>query len=166
MILRNFFKDYIDGTSEKAIVADRKIFLCHLTQAVLSGIETDGNLSSVYVTSRSLKHLFDKKPAEEFMFLLDNLHKVVKYPDKIYKNKNAKRGSFCFVKRIGDFEYLCSLEVAILFFEFGAVEIGDRKKEIQIATAFRLRDDKYIKNYTLLWDWGNGNPHRSALDAP
>jgi len=142
------------------------MFLCHLTQAVLNGIETGGNLSGVYITSRLLKHLFDKKPAEEFMFLLDNLHKVVKYPDKIYKNKDAKRGSLCFIKRIGDFEYLCSLEVAILTFEHGSTGLGGEKKEIQIATAFRLRDDRYIKNYTLLWDWGNGNPHRSALDAP
>lgn len=157
MILRNFFKNYIDGTTEKAIVVDRKIFLRHLTQAVLNGIKTEGNLSGVYVTSRSLKHLFDKKPAEEFMFILDNLHKIVKYPDKIYKNKDAKRGFFCFVKRIGDFEYLCSLEIVIL---------SDGKKEIQTATAFRLRDEKYIKKYTLLWDWGNGDPHRSALDAP
>ena len=166
MILRNFFKTYIDGTLEKAIVANRKMFLCHITQAVLSGIEADGNLNSVYVTSRSLKHLFDKKPAEEFMFLLDNLHKIVKYPDKIYRNKDAKRGSFCFIKRIGDFDYLCSLEIVTLPFELGATELGSEKKEIQIATAFRLRDDKYIKNYTLLWDWGNGTPHRSALDAP
>ena len=166
MILRNFFRNYIDGTPEKAIVADRKMFLCNLTQAVLSGIEIVGKPSGVYVTSRSLKHLFDKKPAEEFMFLLDNLHKIVKFPDKIYKNKDAKRGSFCFVKRIGDFDYLCSLEIIILPFELGVTELGGEKKEIQIVTSFRLRDDKYIKNYTLLWDWGNGNPHRSALDAP
>ena len=174
MILRNFFKDYIDGTLEKAIVADRKMFLCHLTQAVSNGIKTNKNINNVHITSRLLKHLFDKKPAEEFMFLLDNLHKIVKYPDKIYKNKAAKRGCFCFVKRIGDFEYLCSLEVIkippAIFGEavFGVSEFGAEKEreEIQIATAFRLRDGKYIKNYTLLWDWGNGNPHRSALDAP
>ena len=40
------------------------------------------------------------------------------------------------------------------------------RDEIQIVTAFRLRDDKYLKNYTLLWDWRNGNPHRSVLDTP
>ena len=44
MILRNFFKDYIDGTLEKAIVADRKMFLCHLTQAVSNGIKTNKNI--------------------------------------------------------------------------------------------------------------------------
>lgn len=161
MILRNFFKEYIDGTPEKAMVADRRMFLCYLTKAVISGIDIGENVSGVYVTSRSLKHLFDKKPAEEFMFLLDNLHKIVKYPEKIYKNKDAKRGSFCLVKRIGDFEYLCSVEIVSLPLEF-----RNEKREIQIATAFRLRDDEYIKNYTLLWDWGNGNPHRSALDTP
>jgi len=38
-------------------------------------------------------------------------------------------------------------------------------EEIQIATAFRLRDSDYIKKYTLLWSWEDGTPHRSALDT-
>lgn len=151
-ILKNFFERYIQGTPEKAIVLDRKIFLCHLTNEVSNVLEIDGRAGGVYITSRCLKHLFDKKPAEEFMFLLDHLHEVAKYPDMIFCNKDGKRGGYCLVKKIGSAEYLCSIEVAT--------------DEIQIATAFRLRDEKYIKNYTLLWDWGNGNPHRSALDAP
>lgn len=154
--LQEFFRKYVEGTPYKAAVAERKMFLCFLTKAVQEGLGIADSIRGVYVTSRALKHLFDKKPAEEFMFLLNNLHKIVKYPDKIYQNKSGKRGEFCFTKRIGDSEYLCSVEI---------VEIV-LAKEIQVATAFRLRDDNYIKNYALLWDWGNGNPHRSALDAP
>lgn len=108
------------------------------------------------------------------MFLLDHLHEVSKYPDKIYENKTSKRGGYCFVKRIGSAEYLCSLEIVKIPFALlgeespGIIEPAAENEvdEIQIATAFRLRDDKYLKNYTLLWDWGNGNPHRSALDTP
>ena len=154
--LNEFFRKYIEGTPYKAIVAERKMFLCHLTKAVRNGLAVHDTINGAYITSRSLKHLFDKKPAEEFMFLLNNLHRIVKYPDKIYQNKSGKRGEFCLTKRIDDSEYLCSIEI---------VEVSSFK-EIQLATAFRLRDDKYIKNYALLWDWGNGSPHRSAFDAP
>ncbi len=151
-ILQDFFEKYIKGTSEKAIVADHKIFLCHLTNAVCDGIKIANNIGKVYITSRVLKHLFDKKPAEEFFFLVDNLHKIVKYPDKIYQNKTSKRGGYCLVKRIGDLDYLCSIEVARILCD------GIELEEIQIVTAFRLRDNDYIKKYILLWSWEDGIP--------
>lgn len=155
MFLKEFFKRYIEGTVEKAIVADRKMFLCHLTKSVTEGIGINHSVKKVYISSRCLKHLFDKKPAEEFLFIVDHLHEIVKYPDKIFENKKGKRGELSLVKKIGNEKYLCSIEIVSI----------NNNKEIQIATVFRLRDEKYIKNYTLLWDWGNGNPHRSALDT-
>jgi len=152
-ILQDFFEKYIKGTSEKAIVVDCKILLCCLTNAVCLGIGIDKTLGKVYVTSRALKHLFDKKPAEEFFFLIDNLRKIVKYPDKIYNNKVSKRGAYCLVKRIGGLDYLCSIEIV------GASPDKDLViEEIQVATAFRLRDSDYIKKYTLLWSWEDGIP--------
>lgn len=162
MFLKEFFKKHIENTQEKAAVADRKMFLCQLTKAVVKGINLDDSAKSVYITSRCVKHLYDKKPAEEFLFIINHLHKAVKYPDKIYENMRGKRGDFCFVKRIGNEEYFCTIEIL----EINISGADSAAKEIQVATAFRLRDEKYIKNYTLLWDWGNGNPHRSALDAP
>lgn len=168
MYLRKFFKKYIENTAEKTEVADHKICLCGLTKAVMEGINIDHPIKkNVYITTKCLKHLFDKKPAEEFFFIVNHLHKVVKYPDKIYKNKNGKRGEFCLMKEIENEKYLCSIEIVSIVFISKEKEVEEREiKEIQIATAFRLRDEKYIKNYTLLWDWGNGNPHRSALDTP
>ena len=155
-LLNKFFDQYIKGTVEKAAVVNRKIFLCNLTNAVCVGIGVNKKTKKVYITSRAVKHLFDKKPAEEFFFLIENLHKVVKYPDKIYKNKPGKRGENCLVKRIGDVNYLCSIEI---------ISSSEYDQEIQIATAFRLRDDNYIKKYTLLWSWGVDIPHRGALDT-
>lgn len=174
MDLKGFFKRHIRNTPEKAIVIDRKIFLCNLTNAVLKGIELDDSIKGTYITSRCLKHLYDKKPAEEFDFILNHLLEVVKHPDRIYKNLPGKRGSFCFVKRLGNEEYFCTIEILEIppavcgEAELGVSQLGQNSiaREIQIATAFKLRDEKYIKNYTLLWDWGDGDPHRSALDAP
>ena len=173
MFLRDLFKKYIEATPEKAIVANRKICLCYLTKAVTVGICVDHSIKNVYITTRCLKHLFDRKPAEEFLFIVNKLHRIVKYPDRIYKNKKGKRGEFCFVKNIGNEEYFCSIEILeIPSAVYGGSEFGTSKygknsitKEIRIATAFRLRNPKHIKNYTLLWDWGNGNPHRSVLDT-
>ena len=155
--LADFFAEYIKDTQEKANVPDRKLFLCRLTMAVAKGINIEESARGVYITSRCLKHLFDKKPAEEFLFILKHLYEIVRYPDKIYLDSREKRGEFCFIKTIGNSEYFCSIE---------KVRTPVVVSEIQIATVFRLRDDKYIKKYTLLWDWGNGAPHRSALDTP
>lgn len=150
--LYNFFEKHIKDTAEKAAVEDRKFLLCKLTLAVAEGLKIEKFFRNVHISSRCLKHLFDKKPAEEFLFIVKHLREIAKYPDKIYLNREGKRGEICFVKKIGDFGYICSLH-----------KLG---QEMQIATAFRLRDKNYIKKYTLLWDWGNGEPHRSALDAP
>lgn len=38
--------------------------------------------------------------SQEFLFIIDHLHEMIRYPDKIYLNKDAKRGCFCFVKRM------------------------------------------------------------------
>ncbi|MEI7425640.1 MAG: hypothetical protein WCK16_01775 [Candidatus Moraniibacteriota bacterium] len=176
MYLSKFFENYIKGTPQKAIVANRKVLLCRLTEAVIEGIEIKNSAKNVYITSRCVKHLFDKRPAEEFLFIIDHLHEIVKCPDRIYGNAEGKRGDFCLTKRISNEEYLCAVEIL----EISSVvrecnELAGSNKasadltvrEIQVSTAFRIRDEKYIiKNYTLLWDWGNGNPHRSALDTP
>lgn len=174
--LRKFFRKYIDGTLAKAIVVNKKMFLCNLTNAVIRGINIDNNLKGVYINSRCLKHLYDKKPAEEFIFILDNLHKVVKYPDKVFKNIDSKRGEFCLVKKLGDSKYFCSIEIIRISTQTNldttlleTMYLDDdliSLEEIQVVTAFRLRNNKYLKNYTLLWDWEDDNPHRSALDAP
>ena len=162
-VLKEFFQKYIENTPYKAVVVDKKMLLCRLTAAVSRGIDIGYQKRRVYITTRCLKHLYDKKPAEEFLFLIKNLYEVVRRPEKIYQNRKGKRGEIGFVKRIGNFEYFCSIETMAIDISVGFTGLSE---ELQIATAFRLRDDAYIKKYTLLWDRGNGNPHRSALDAP
>lgn len=92
--------------------------------------------------------MYDRKPAEEFVFLLDYLYEIVKNPDRVYFNKAEKRGMFGFVRNIQNDDYFCSIEVL--------------SGTAQIATAFRLRDSSYIKNYTLLWSWKDGDLPRNV----
>lgn len=114
MYLANFFKKYIKDTPKESIVADKKTYICGLTKTVLYQIKNhfnENNLSKkVSISTKCLKHLYDGKPAEEFFFLINNLHKVIKYPEKIYKNLDGKKGDFCFVKNINGDDYMCSIE--------------------------------------------------------
>jgi len=142
--LHSLHKRYIRGTQPKAIVENKKVFLCYLTAAVHKG----GGFSTrnVYITTKVLKHMYDKKPAEEYDFLLVHLPQLIKYPDHIYENRNGKRGNICFTKSIKNQQYFCSLED------------DTEAQEIMIVTAYRIRDKKYLEKYSLLWSWRDDAP--------
>jgi len=144
-VAKIFYK-YIENTPPKAIVTMETIYICRLTSAVLkiTGL-TD---FKVYLNTKVLKHLYDKRPAEEFDCIICHLHEVIKYPEKIYKNKTSKSGDYCLVKKIDDFEYFSSLQLSN----------EDDMVKISVVTAFRIRDEKYLKNYELLWSWKGGTP--------
>lgn len=136
------YEKYIKGTVEKAVVIDKIYLITILTKAVTKGL----NLSEdkVCLNTRALKHLYDKKSTEEFEFIVCNLHKIVRHPDSVYKNKDPKRGDFCFIKKIKNINYFCS------------IERGENR--MFIVTAFRIRKESYIKNYELLWSWEDDIP--------
>lgn len=151
MSLVKIHKQYIKGTKPKAPVVESTILLCNLTIAVF---KTDYFKSlKVHINTIVLKHLYDKKPAEEYEFIIHNLFTIVKYPNHLYRNKTAKRGEIVFVKEIEGNNYLCSIETMTFTHTDGSTE------EINhIATAFRVRDENYLKGYELLWSWKGGNP--------
>lgn len=145
-VLRELFEAHIQNTPPGAAVAEKTVFLCGLTNAVAHALGKEAK--KVYATSRFLKHLYDKKPAEEFDFILDHLHQVVKYPDRIFGNKPGKRGDWCLTRAIGNTTYLCALEMS--------GDVG--REDIYIATAFRIRDARYLDGYELLWSWRSDRP--------
>ena len=140
------FKKYIQHTPKNAIVPNIKIFFCLLTKTVIRVMNL--KTQRVYITSRMLKHLYDKRTAEEFDFFLYNTKEIISYPDHIYKNKESKRGQFLLVKKLKENLYVCSLEI---------INFCTPEEENQLATYFRIRPD-YLKNYTRLWSWENGGP--------
>ncbi len=144
-MVRHLHKQYVRGTQRKAIVQLVQISLCHLTSAVAKGINASCN--KVYVNTRVIKHVYDKRPAEEFDFLTEHLVTIVKYPTHIYKNKDGKRGSYCFVKEINNQVYLCSIETIV----------KDDQNICEVVTFFRTNND-YLRNYELLWEWEGGIP--------
>lgn len=144
--LHSLHKKYIKGTEPKAIVVYKKILLCNLTKTVQRSCGFSSG--AVYITTIILKHLYDKKPAEWYDFIINNLIEIVKYPNHIYKNRSEKTGNFCLVKTLKNKKYLCSIEIC-------ADE--QEKPEIYIVTVFRT-DDKYLEKYELLWSWRDDAP--------
>ena len=144
-VLADLYKKYVYATPPKTIVADKTAFLCRLTWVVTKVL--GAKTMRVYVNTRMLKHLYDGRPAEEFIFIVENLHTIVKYPDHIYENKNSKRGDFCFVKKLKGSRYIASIETP-----------KREQDKIFVATAFRLRRENYLNSYKLLWSWRDGLP--------
>lgn len=152
MVVPHLYKQYIKGTEKGAIVQLVQVLLTNLTIAVSQGISYSNR--KVYISTRVLKHLYDKRTAEEFEFLIHNVHLIVKYPDIIYKNKSSKSGNYCFVKELKNKKYLCSMQI---------IKKGD-STSWEVVTFFRT-DSDYLKNFELLWEWKGGNLHRSAFDS-
>lgn len=149
--LYNLYKKHIENTEEKAVVVNIKILLCHISNSAKQGSKIDN--PKIYITSRAVKHLYDKKPAEEFNFIINNLRDLAETPDAIYANKNSKRGSICLLKEINGKSYFCSVEISKTI-----NDLGEEIEKNHIVTAFRLRDIAYLKDYKLLWSWKDGNP--------
>lgn len=127
MNLQKAFNSFVKYTSKEEVVksASIKIF---------------GNY---FITTRAIKHMYDKRPAREFDLILIYLPILLADPDLIFKNKIEKRGEFCHVKEFNEELYLCS-------FEF--------KNEIhQVVTCFRI-EGSYLNSYILLWSRKDGEP--------
>jgi len=145
--LKVFVESEVKGTPEKAIVGDATITICHLTHQVMKGCSLAN--PKVHISARVLKHLYDKKPAEEFDTLVKHAWKIARFPNQVYANKNSKRGDLLFVRWIKCNLYACS------------IEIGD--SELAVVTLFRVRKERYLNNYRLIWSWKDGDPSSSGV---
>jgi hypothetical protein len=97
-----------------------------------------------------LKHVYDKRPAEEFDFMIENIHVLIKYPKYVYLNKSGKKGHYCFVGELKNYKYLCSIEVKD--------DESIAASYIEVVTFFRLQKENYLDHYELLWEWKGGAP--------
>lgn len=141
--IQQLHKKCVRDTSKDSIVVEISILLCTLTVAVKTGV----NLGSkkVFLKSRVLKHIYDKRTAQEYDFFLKSLYKVVKYPDMIFKNSGSKRGSKLFVKEIEGGLFCIVLEE----------NVEDDCN--YIVTCFKTKES-YLVKFQEIWHWEGGDP--------
>jgi len=151
MIHFHFYKFYIKGTSHKEQVTSKVDFLCTIKPSLKHVLATYSPCTEqkVFLSTIPLKHIydrhiFDKKNPKEFQVVLNNLTKIIRYPDEVRRNLKSKRGDFLFVKEIDGQLYLVSLEVGL-------------EGTMQVVSSYAT-GEKYIKKFTLLWSWGTANP--------
>lgn len=140
-------KKYVKGTPKKAIVKEVQSLLCHLPASVIKGAGLP--FKKVYINTRVIKHNYDKRPAQDYDLLIGNLHNIVKYPSKIYKNKEEKRGSLVFVKTVNNEECLCVVETS---------QADDLSEVVCLVATFYVPGEGYLDGFGLLWEWKDGNP--------
>lgn len=145
-LVKGLHKQYVRGSERKAIVKFVEVLLCQLPNSVVKGVNLPCN--RVYINTRVMKHAYDKRPAQDYDMLIDNMIDIVKLPGRIYKNKDGKRGSFCFTKQIKNTDCLCSIEI---------VETANGDLVCEVATFF-VPGDSYLGSLELLWEWKGGKP--------
>lgn len=148
--LVKFFKKHIKGTKPKEIVREATLLLCNLTFVVKEVIKT--STVKVHMHSKTVKKLYDKRPANEFDEIIMSLPHLMKFPEYIYKNKLGREGVFLFV-RIQDKNCIISSVLP----DVDLTVDGKTERVNQIVTVFRNNGD-YLKSCTLLWSWKGGTP--------
>lgn len=138
---------YIKNTPRKGYVKDLRIKVCEMPHKFKTKVGAKD--LRVYITTKSLKHMYDVRPAQEFDFLISNIEIAINHPQKIYKNKEGKTGNIC------------------LYSEFkknACFYILDTKlSSIHIISAYRLSEvlqkrENYLSGYKLLWSWKGDLP--------
>jgi len=148
-------KKYIRLTSKHAAIIIKKILLCTIDKKVVESAQLKTH--KLHISTRVMKHVYDKRPAQEYDTALNNLESAMESPDFIFENKQGKRGSMCFVTRLGDKLLWCPVEESI----------DENNHPILEVVTFFLAQYKYAKNYKLLWGRGDGTaPHRNAFGKP
>ncbi len=145
----NLFIRNVKGTLPGALVAVTEQLIARLTKKVGAVLKTADGAAKVYLSSRVIKHLYDKRTAQEFEVILKCAHLIVRLPNAIYENKDGKRGDFIFVKQIQGAQYVVILEKQ-------ATTSGEIY--FSVVTAFRVRKTGYLENHRLLWTWRGDIP--------
>jgi len=138
---------YIKNTPRKGYVKDLRIKVGELPHKLKPKIKTKD--PRVYINTKSLKHMYDARSAQEFDFIISNIEAVIAHPLKVYKNKEGKTGDICLYKEFEASAYFYILDT--------------HAENIHIVSAYRLSEieekrKNYLAGYKLLWSWKGDLP--------
>ena len=100
--LYHFHQQYIANTDYRARVFDNAFYVGSISLDLAQKLKLSASI--VIINSRSLKHLYDKRTAHVYDFLLQHLHEIINQPDMILESVHTKHG-FAFAKHYGDNTY-------------------------------------------------------------
>lgn len=133
---------YIKNTPRKGYVKDLRIKIGEIPHKLRGKIKPHDQ--RVYITTKSLKHMYDMRSAQEFDFIIRSLETVIINPLRIYNNKEGKSGDKCLYFEIDNNAYFYILDI--------------KPDGIYIVSSYRLSEvlekrKNYLSGYKLLWSW-------------
>ncbi len=136
----DIYRKHIKGTYRKDLVPDIEMCLCNIKTSIRKKLTVDS--AKVFLTARALKHIYDRiyldanKP-DDFALVIQNLHKIIGYPDKVCRNKKGRRGEFVFLKGVNTQIFLSTLE-------------KNNQGSLYVVTGF-IPKESYYKNLEEIW---------------
>lgn len=130
---------------------DASVKFKNISLGVYDGIY--GRKVGFQISTYTLKHIYDKRTAEEYDSCLIVLKSILTKPDTIYKNKGGKTGDFCLVKSSQRGKYFIPIQVNGL--------------SCTVITIFRIRKESYLNGYEVVYSREGDILHRNYLsEAP
>lgn len=145
--LKKIVDRYIRNTPRKGFVKDLRIKICEFSHKFKGKLKLKDR--RVYITTKSLKHLYDVRKSKEFNFIVANIESLILNSIRVYRNKEGKNGNLCFYIEIEDRSYFCIIEI--------------RTNANYLVSVYKLspvevKRKNYLAGYKLLWSWKGDLP--------
>jgi len=133
---------HIRNTPRKGYVKDLRIKICDFPHKLKGKLKIKDK--RVYITTKSLKHLYDVRKGEEFDYIISNIDHFILNPTGIFKDKERKTGNYCIYKETGNGAYFIILDVT--------------ENSVYVVSGYRLSEveekrKNYLSGYRLIWSW-------------
>lgn len=132
---------FIQGTVKNTFVVESTLFLCTVQAPLYRSLHN----KKILCTTKALKHLYDKRAAWEYTFLLNFLEIVLAKPDIVKANGLGRRGQYIFCKNVREILIAVSIEKTA------------EKETLYLVTAFAT-EEKYLHKFPILWSRRDGDP--------
>ncbi len=144
--LQQIHDQFIKNQPDGAAVILEIFTLANLTEQVQQHLGL--SVGKVHIKTKILKHMYERRPASIYDFLLMHLSEIIRFPERIYQNQEAKKGQFIFAKQFPEGLFMASIETN------AHPETG---QEIHVLiTAFKV-EQRYLNKYKLIWSWEDGD---------
>lgn len=145
--LRSFHEKYVLGVRPGGHVIPEMYLIGHLTNEVSTVIAAQ--TTRIHIRSIALKHIYEKRNAYEYDVLINNISTIIKFPDSLYENDDAKKADFILVKQIDGALYACVIK------QNAHPETG--QDVAVVITAFKTTA-RYLAKFELIQSWKGGTP--------